>query len=68
MKVKTIKLSDMSKWIDKYERKFYKENIKCLPEGSPIRKINEYTLSYVKTQFFKMINDLTNKESEGKNI
>ena len=68
MKAKTIKISDISKWLNKYERKFYKENIKCLPEESPIRKINEYTLSHVKTQFFKMIDDLTNEESEGKNV
>ena len=68
MKAKTIKISDMNKWLDKYERDFYKENIKDLPEESPLRKINEYTLSYVKTQFFKMINDLTNEESEDKNI
>ena len=68
MKSKTIKISDINKWLDKYEHDFYKENIKCLPEESPIRKINEYTLSYVKAQFFKMINDLTNEESEDKNV
>lgn len=68
MKAKTIKISDISKWLDDYERKFYKESIDCWPEGSPGRKINEYTLSHVKTQFFKMINDLTNEESEGKNL
>lgn len=68
MKVKTIKISDMNKWLDNYERKFYKENIKSLPKGSPIREINEYLLSYVMTQFFWMINDLTNKESEDKNV
>lgn len=67
MKAKTIKISDISKWLDKYERRFYKENINGLPEGSPLREINEYTLSYVKTQFSRMINDLTTEESDGKN-
>lgn len=68
MKAKTIKISDISKWLDNYEHKFYEENIDCWPEGSPGREINEHTLSYVKTQFFNMINDLTNKESEDKNV
>jgi hypothetical protein len=67
MKAKTIKISDISKWLDKYERRFYRDNIKGLPECSPIREINEYTLSCVKTLFFKMINDLTTTESDGKN-
>lgn len=26
MKAKTIKISDISKWLNKYERKFYKES------------------------------------------
>lgn len=67
MKAKTIKISDISKWLDNYEHKFYEENIDCWPEGSPGREINEHTLSYVKTQFFNMINDLTKEESGDKN-
>ena len=63
MKAKTIKISDIHKWLDNYERKFYEENIDCWPEGSPGREINEHTLSYVKTQFITMINDLTTEES-----
>ncbi len=64
MNAKTLKISDINKWLDNYEHKFYEENINSWPEGSPGREINECTLSYVKTQFIKMINDLTTTEGE----